>query len=121
MDEFEPGDQLRVHGPLFAHVGMFLGDGAVFHAPKGGTARIDDYDTFAEGHTPELVSRLPVEDRYEAVKRALGLVGQPYDALMRNCEHAVSYAQTGEASSPTLRALAGLAIVGGLLWAGTRG
>lgn len=38
-------------------------------------------------------------DRFNAVKRALSLLGKPYDLINYNCEHYASYVQNGKAES----------------------
>ena len=48
------------------------------------------------------------------------MIGKPYDVLASNCEHLVNYAQTGVAFSQTVRAIGAVALVGGLIWAGSR-
>ena len=117
-DSLEPGDQLRLAGPLVSHVGVYVGHGYVVHAPKGGTARLDPLSVFAGRQVPEFVSRVAVEEQKDVVSRALSMVGKPYDALAANCEHLVNYAQTGLAFSQTVRTIGAIAVVGGLMWAG---
>lgn len=54
-------------------------------------------------------------DRIAAVKRALGVLGKPYDLILFNCEHYSSYVQTGKAESQqvnvAIAALAGLILI----------
>ncbi len=54
-------------------------------------------------------------DRITAVKRALGVLGKPYDLILFNCEHYSSYVQTGKAESQqvnvAIAALAGLILI----------
>lgn len=38
-------------------------------------------------------------DRVAAVKRALGILGKPYDLILFNCEHYATYVQKGKAES----------------------
>lgn len=42
-------------------------------------------------------------ERISAVKRALEILGQPYDLILYNCEHYASYVQTGKAESQQVR------------------
>lgn len=54
-------------------------------------------------------------DRIAAVKRALGVLGMPYDLVLFNCEHYSSFVQTGKAESQqvnvVIAALAGLILI----------
>jgi len=70
---------------------------------------------------PQAISRARTwEDGQATVARAASRTGQPYDALTANCEHPATFAQTGVAVSPTVRGLAALGIVAGLVWAANR-
>jgi hypothetical protein len=55
---------------------------------------------FKEGNSYTVV---PFEgtypERIAAVKRALAVLGKPYDLIQYNCEHYASYVQTGQAES----------------------
>jgi len=127
MKAYELGDQLRIK---FAwgvyHVGIYVGDpygdggDYVAHAAKGGTVALITLDEFAGGQVPEVASRVPWDQQEAAVERALSKLGQPYDALFANCEHLTSFAQTGQAWSPTVFAITLAVSVVGLVWASRR-
>lgn len=60
-------------------------------------------------------------ERIAAVKRALSLLGEPYDLISYNCEHYASYVQTGKAKSKqvnevldAVKTFVGVAVIIGL-------
>jgi hypothetical protein len=59
---------------------------------------------FSGGRPIRVLSRVRGSwiEQEQAVQRAMGLIGQRYDLLTFNCEHAAYYAQTGVARSPQL-------------------
>lgn len=65
-------------------------------------------------------SFVPFEGKYPeriaAVKRALAVLGKPYDLIEYNCEHYASFVQTGKAESKqvitAIAALVGLILIG---------
>lgn len=74
-------------------------------------------DYFKDGSSYTIV---PFEGTYQerisAVKRALAVLGKPYDLIQYNCEHYASYVQTGKAESKqvitAIAALVGLILIG---------
>jgi hypothetical protein len=111
-DLFQLGDHLRVMrlGGLFAHEGIYAGDGCVIHVEYGGVADEVPLARFAGGGVPQVVRRAATWLEGEAiVDRARRRLGQPYHAISFNCQHLPNDAITGRAFSP---------IVNGLVFAG---
>jgi len=66
---------------------------------------------------PWAVERIMADEAGARLRLGLVLQSMPgYDAFARNCEHFVSFIETGEATSPQLRGIATLVGVGALLW-----
>lgn len=124
----QTGDMIQRPGPLRTdHVGIYLGRDAwgrqwVIHNAKSGFVHEDLLEMFAAGLPVALKSRV-ARNSYEQrliVERARSLLGQKYDLLNFNCDHFATFAQTGVAFSPQLRAFAGfvgMAFVVGLAMA----
>jgi hypothetical protein len=119
------GDKLRVWDPRgFWHCGIVL-DGTPFgsvviaHNRKSAGVERTTLEQFSQGRPVELESRVAGNARAQAevVRRAIEHIGRGYDLLSFNCEHYVSYAQTGVASSPQLQltVVAVLALIIGAL------
>lgn len=74
-------------------------------------------DFFKEDNCYTIV---PFQGRYQlriaAVKRALSVLGKPYELIQYNCEHYASYVQTGKAESTqiitAIAAIVGLILIG---------
>ena len=107
------GDMVEVVGlPFPRHVGIYAGGRGVVHNQKSCCVVLTDMAGFSGGRPVRVISRV-VGSWFEqqAVQRALSLVGQRYDLLNFNCEHAAYYAQTGIAKSPQL-GFATLCVIG---------
>src|SRR5579859_2310136 len=119
----ERGDVIERPGPWpTQHRGIFAGwdgygRGWVIHNPKGGCVKYDLLEDFAERQQFKRIEQ-PTRTVYERnliVARAHSQLNKPYDILNFNCEHLVTYALGGAASSPQLQAVTVcLALVVGL-------
>ncbi len=117
------GDVLSVVRPgiPWTHWGIYVGDGWVLHCEKGGVVGYTTLAEFSAGGVPQVVWRaLTPQEAAEAIARAESQLGQPYDVFAGNCEHLVTLAMNGEATSPTVGKLLGLGLVVGVLVAAAR-
>ncbi len=120
--EFQAGDVIERVGPfLTMHRGVFVGFDAwrrawVIHNAKDGYVRQDLLEVFAAGHPVGLASRAAQNwyEQQQIVARAQSLLGQKFDLLNFNCDHLVTYAQSGVPSSPQLQFLVGVLALGAL-------
>lgn len=108
------GDIIERPGPFGKkHRGVFVGYDAygrawVIHNDIGGVVCWVLLEVFAAGPPVTLATRKarnPYEQR-AIVSRAESLLGWKYDLLNFNCDHLVTYAQDGIATSPQLQGLA---------------
>ncbi len=119
---FQRGDIVELAQPWPAqHRGIFAGFDAygralVIHNPKGGSVRYDLLEVFACGQQVRLINRVAQNSDQQnlILARAHSLLGKEYDFLRFNCDHLVTYALAGVATSPRLQAVAVLALVIGL-------
>ena len=110
----KPGDKLRVPGVLGTfHYGIVVGrvgsaNCGVVHNAKGRGVVLSEFDEFAAGATVTLASRTPGGwwAQQQVAQRALALIGQRYDLVNFNCEHAATLAQTGRATSTQVQGVA---------------
>lgn len=113
---FQHGDIIERPGPfLTMHRGVFIGFDVwgrawVIHNAKDGYVQQDLLEVFAVGQPVSLASRTARNwyQRQQIVARAQSLLGQKFDLLNFNCDHLVTYAQSGVAVSPQLRTFAAL-------------
>jgi len=99
------GDVIEVVGlPFPRHVGIYASGRGVVHNQKSLCVVLTTMAGFSAGRPVRVISRVGGSwfEQEQAVQRALSLVGQRYDLLKFNCEHAAYYAQTGVARSPQL-------------------
>ena len=119
------GDIVERPGPMGAkHRAVFAGFDSlarpwVIHNAKNDCVRVDTLETFAAGLPVTLASRVArnLSEQALIVRRAQSLLARRYDLLKFNCDHFVTYAQNGVASSPqvaAVAAVAGLALLVGL-------
>lgn len=108
------GDKLCVPGFLGTqHVGIYVGPlggrkHGVVHNDKRLGVVLAELSDFAAGRSVWLEKKGPPTraEKLEVSRRALALVGTQYDLLNFNCEHLVTFAQEGKASSTQVRAIA---------------
>lgn len=114
---FVPGDIIERIGPLATkHRGVFagwdfFGRAVVIHNAKNDSVRRDLFETFAAGLPVTVVSRIArnMNQQEMIVGRAESLLGTKFDLWNFNCDHLVTYALAGVASSPQLQVIAGIA------------
>jgi hypothetical protein len=111
---FLVGDIIERPGPFGKrHRGIFVGFDEygrawVIHNDMGGIVCWVLFEHFAADLPVTIASRKarsPYEQR-AIVSRAQSLLGWRYDLLNFNCDHLVTYAQDGVATSPQLQGLA---------------
>jgi hypothetical protein len=111
---FLVGDIIERPGPFGKrHRGIFVGFDEygrawVIHNDMGGIVCWVLFEHFAADLPVTIASRKarsPYEQR-AIVSRAHSLLGWRYDLLNFNCDHLVTYAQDGVATSPQLQSLA---------------
>ena len=118
--QLQMGDKIRVSSVFgTTHYGIYIGpylwlEHAVVHNDKNGGVQVVDLDTFANGRSVAIEARVIGRwwERRVVADRALALVGREYDLFNFNCEHLVSFAQTGVARSPQVEALVLVLLVG---------
>jgi len=100
------GDLVEVVGqfPFPRHVGIYASGRGVVHNHKSCCVQLTDMAGFSGGRPIRVISRVlgSSVEQEQAVQRAMSLIGQRYDLLNFNCEHAAYYAQTGVAKSPQI-------------------
>ena len=93
---------VRVRG-LFDHVGIATGYGTVIHSSaKYGRVMETDLADFAGGRAIRTIAYSSPLSGSEVVVRARGRIGQPYNVLVRNCEHFVMWCVSGQHRSDQL-------------------
>ena len=93
---------VRVRG-LFDHVGIATGYGTVIHSSaKYGSVMETDLADFSGGRVIRTIAYSSPLSGSEVVVRARGRIGQPYNVLVRNCEHFVMWCVSGEHRSDQL-------------------
>lgn len=111
---FLMGDIVERPGPLGKkHRGIFVGYDEygrawVIHNDMGGMVCWVLFENFSAGMAVTVASR-KARNSYEQsaiVSRAQSLLGWRYDLLNFNCDHLVTYAQDGVATSPQLHGFA---------------
>jgi len=124
MKEFKlkVGDVIRIQRFGYQHVGVYVGprtlDGQdVVHNGKGLGVVLCTMSEFAEGKDVYLHKEAQgdARERECIAQRALGLIGEKFDLLNFNCEHAANLAQTSERRSEqveTAIAISGIAVLG---------
>jgi len=130
---FQSGDIVERPGPAGTkHRAVVAGvDGwgrlLVIHNAKNLAVRYDLLEVFAAGFPVSLISRVATNwfEQQQIVERAKSLLGKQYDLINFNCDHLVTYAQSGEATSPQLQGIVAVlalaSVFGGLVFASTRG
>ena len=118
-----PGSVVRVrssrYAGLLSHWGCidepnpYTGETQVIHSEKGKCVRTTSEAEFLSGGVMEFMW-IPQtwSQRQLMLQRMHSLNGKPYDLFVANCEHAVSWALTGESRSPQLAFGVILAAVG---------
>jgi lecithin:retinol acyltransferase len=120
----QSGDVIERPGPWpTQHRGIVAGRDVfgriwVIHNEKGSFVKYDLLQAFAGGHKVVVVPSpaLASSERLAVVRRAQSLLGRQYHLLNFNCEHLVTYALAGAASSPQLQACAALTTLVALLF-----
>lgn len=108
------GDLIEVVGVGFPRrVGIYAAGRGVIHNHKSCCVIFTSLTEFSGGRSVRVISRVVGSpfDQEQVVQRAFSLIGQQYNLLKFNCEHAAYYAQTGVAKSPQL-AFAALCLLG---------
>lgn len=122
VTDYFPGDiVLRRKGPVM-HQGILLGDDRVLHNTPRRGEHVSSMEDFRRGKTVR-ARRLDKTQRARALHHAECAAegdARKYNLLRNNCEHTVTRATTGQATSPQLLAVAAGLVVGGVVLAATR-
>lgn len=98
MIEINAGDHLRVprqHG-LFAHHGIYLGDGSVAHYLEGREILRSSISEFSYGQPLSTLVHAQCSPIRVTLQRAVNRIGeQNYNLLFNNCEHFATWCKTG--------------------------
>jgi Lecithin retinol acyltransferase len=106
---FNVGDMIEIDRFLYRHVGIYVSPRAdgrdILHNDKNGGVVLSTLAEFSGGKPVKLRQPAPSNyfQRQEIANRALSLLGQKFDLLTFNCEHAATWAQNGEKHSPQLQ------------------
>ncbi len=119
MTRYLPGDVLSRRKGLVMHRGIALGDGRVLHNTPFRGEHIATVAEFAAGRRV-YVERAARDRRARALAHAEYGTRAGYNLLTNNCEHTVSRASTGAATSPQLRGLLAGAVAGAVVFGVTR-
>ncbi len=112
--EAEVGDKLRVTKAFgITHYGIYVGGGYVVHNHPDGGVETVTFERFANGRPVYIEARVPWAAQEAVRQAALNLIGTQFDLFNFNCEHFVTFVQTGKPESPQLRgAVVGVAVLG---------
>ncbi len=110
MHTMKPGDHIFANCGLYAHHGIYIGDGKVVHYAKTNAGQtkiaLTSLEEFAKGRAIKIV-RYEFCDRPEVVvQRALSRLGvDNYDLIFNNCEHFATWCKTGDGRSAQVEAV----------------
>ena len=112
------GTLLGVRGFPITHVGVYLGNGMVFHNHWRNNAEIISLHKFSNGRNIFVLENGTVDVGSFLVRlQQVILQSRSYNALTNNCEHAASYVRVGEAHSAQLASFVVVAFIGISIWA----
>lgn len=113
------GDLLmREKDLFFDHVGVWAGNGAVFHNSPGKGECFDTLDAFAAGRTVRVrPTAIPEHLAAQRIRERLASP-RPYHPIDSNCDHSANAVAHGVSFSPQLRFAVFLLLVVGLIVAG---
>lgn len=98
------GSIIEVEKGLFTHVGVFIGNGRVFHNTPERGEHVSTIQEFSGGKPTSLKrSQTPIHLVWARVRECLS-DPQPYSKVWNNCEHTVSKIEKGVHQSVQLRA-----------------
>lgn len=109
---YEVGSTLSVRKDFYRHVGIYAGDGMVFHNHPSSGQQLVSIEQFAAGRRIK-VKRAGIKDSVGFYQRLRQAQTQPrsYNLLRRNCEHTASTLRGERAASPQLRLYSGLSVI----------
>jgi hypothetical protein len=111
LARIQVGDIVAVFGRGCVHDGLYVGrrgfDGRdIVHNDKSRGVVLETLEEFSGGR-PVSLKRRVAKNHFEQeaiAQRAFALIGQNYDLMTFNCEHAANFAQGGRRESPQLQA-----------------
>lgn len=116
--QLEIGDIIAVNRLGYKHVGVYVGsrpfsDQCVIHNAKSNGVILSNLAEFSAGAEVFIHQKATGNyfERQAIATRALALLGQKYDLLQFNCEHAANLAQRGVAESPQIVGLAVVSLI----------
>lgn len=100
---YQIGSKLGVNMLLYTHVGVYYGEGMVFHNHWKNGAEIIPLEQFCNGKKVDVLEQ-GVQNVNQFWMRVQQILASrtPYSFISNNCEHAVSYAREGVTASPQL-------------------
>jgi hypothetical protein len=106
------GSVLSVRKDFYRHVGVYAGDGMVFHSHPNSGQQLVSIDQFSGGRKIR-VKKAGVLDPQAFVQRLQQAQQQPnsYNLFLRNCEHTASILRNGSANSPQLWLYSGMSVL----------
>ena len=119
LKRYFPGDIVLRRKGLVFHKGIALGDGRVYHNTPVAGEHVSSADDFRNGHRL-YAQHLSADERRRTLSAAQSEPRRHYNVVTNNCEHTVTRAVTGDASSRQLEAWAAGIGLGALVFALTR-
>jgi hypothetical protein len=109
---YEIGSVLSVRKDFYRHVGVYAGDGMVFHNHPNSGQQLVSIDQFSGGRKIR-VKKAGALDKQAFVQRLQQAQQQPnsYNLFLRNCEHTASTLRSGSANSPQLWLYSGMSVL----------
>lgn len=109
---YEIGSILSVRKDFYRHVGVYAGEGMVFHNHPDSGQRLVTLEQFAGGRKIK-IRKAGVGDKQAFFSRLQHAESQPnsYNVFRRNCEHTASTLRSGKANSPQLWFYTGISVL----------
>ncbi len=108
----KPGDILFVDKYFFEHIGVYLGEGLVYHNKPSKGEHISDLEEFLNGNQIKRIAKLTPEKREEVLNNVREELEnkRPYNIFENNCEHTVYRVIQRNPRSPQLKKWVGIAV-----------
>lgn len=119
---YQIGSELSVPKAFFRHVGVYVGNGHVFHNHPVHGEKVAHLNEFSEGRTIT-VTKAGVTDQAGFMARFNSTMAAPkrYHLLHNNCEHTVSRLRTGQSKTPQVFLWGTTFVLGGIaIWAAAK-
>lgn len=109
---YEIGSVLSVRKDFYRHVGVYAGQGMVFHNHPSSGQKLVTLEEFSSGRRIK-VKKQGVADQHAFWSRLRDAESHPssYNLFLRNCEHTASSLRKGSAKSPQLWLYSGISVL----------